>query len=136
MSVASLGDEMADDLLRLPLLRARFCELLGAKVEMLQETNELFLLGLLSVMDALLNMRMSDVLVEIPVNDEIKRALLGRSSRYRPIFEVVLDYESATWTQLAHSAHHVGLHEDLLPDLYLQSVRWATEVLADVPALV
>jgi len=100
-----------------------------------RETNELFLLGLLSVTDALLNMRMVDVLAEIPVDNEIRKALLGRPSRYRPIFEVVLDYESGTWEQLAHSARHVGLHEQFLPDLYLRSVRWVTEVLADAPVL-
>ncbi len=84
-------------------------------------------------MDALLNMRMSDVSLEIPVNEEIKRALLGKPSWYRPIFEVVLDYESGTWEQLAHAARHIGLHESFLPDLYLRSVRWVTEILADAP---
>ena len=136
VSVASLGDEVADGLLRLPLLRAMFCELIGQKIGMIRETNELFLLGLLSVMDALLNMRMIDVLVDIPVNDDIKKALLERPSRYRPVFEVVLDYESGTWEQLSHSARHVGLHEQFLPDLYLSSVRWVTAVLADAPILV
>lgn len=45
--------------------------------------------------DLLLNdyVPMSEVLAEIPVDDAIKKALLGRPSRYRPIFEVVLDYE-------------------------------------------
>jgi EAL and modified HD-GYP domain-containing signal transduction protein len=135
-SVAGLGDEVADGLLRLPPLRAMFCELIGQKIGRHREANELFLLGLLSVMDALPNMRMVDVLVEIPVDEEIKKALLGKPSRYRPIFEVVLDYESGTWEQLAHSARHIGLHEDFLPDLYLRSVRWVSEVLADVPLMV
>ena len=136
VSVAGLGDEVAGGLLRLPLLRAMFCELVGKKIGMYRDTHELFLLGLLSVMDALLNMRMVDVLVEIPVDEEIKKALLGKSSRYRPIFEVVLDYESGTWEQLVHSARHAGLHEEYLPDLYLRSVRWVTEVLAEAPVLV
>jgi len=136
VSVAGLGDEVAGGLLRLPLLRAMFCELIGQKIGMLRDTNELFLLGLLSVMDALLNVSMADVLAEIPVNEDIKKALLGKPSRYRPIFEVVLDYESGTWDQLAHSARHIGLHEHFLPDLYLRSVRWVTEVLADAPVLV
>jgi len=136
VSVAALGDEVADGLLRLPLLRAMFCELIGKKIGMFRETNELFLLGLLSVMDALLNVRMVDVLAEIPVDDEIKKALLGRPSRYRPVFEVVLDYESGTWEQLTHSARHIGLHEEYLPDLYFRSVRWVTEVLADAPVAV
>jgi hypothetical protein len=79
-------------------------------------------------------MRMSDVLAEVPVDEEIKKPLVGEPSRYRPIFEVVLDYESATCDQLAHSARRVGLREEFLPDLYLQSVRWVTEVLAEAPA--
>jgi c-di-GMP-related signal transduction protein len=113
-----------------------FCELIGTKIEMFRETNELFLLGLLSVMDALLNMRMADVLADIPVDNNIKQALLGHPNRYRSIFEVVLDCESATWEQLTNSARQVGLHEAFLPDLYLRSVRWVTEILADVPILV
>jgi len=48
----------------------------------------------------------------------------------------VLDYESGTWEQLAHSARYAGLHEEYLRDLYLRSARWVTEVLADaaIPA--
>lgn len=41
VSVAALGDSVADDLLRLPLLRAMFCELIGQKIGMIQETNDL-----------------------------------------------------------------------------------------------
>ena len=103
-----------------------FCELIGKKVGMIHDCNELFLVGLLSVMDALLNVPMPGVLAQIPVDDDIKNALTGRDSRYRPIFEVVLDYESGTWEQLAHSARHIGLHENFLPDLYLRAVQWPT----------
>jgi len=87
-------------------------------------------------MDALLNVAMSDVLAEIAVDEEIKKALLGRPSRYRPIFEVVLDCESGTWEQLAHSSRRIGMHENFLPDIHLRSVKWVTDVLSEnlVPA--
>ncbi len=136
VSVAALGDEVADSLLRLPLLRAMFCELIGLKVGMLREANDLFLLGLLSVMDALLNVPMAVVLQDLKVDEEIAKALQGRDSRYRPIFEVVLDYESGTWGQLAESCQRVGLHENFLPDLYLRSVRWVSDILAEIPVAV
>ena len=73
------------------------------------------------------------VLQDITVGDDIKKALLDRPSRYRPIFEVVLDYESGTREQLEESCRHCGLHENFLPDLYLQSVRWVSDILAEVP---
>jgi c-di-GMP-related signal transduction protein len=96
----------------------------------------LFLLGLLSVMDALLNVPMFEVLAQIPVGRCHQNGLVRQPSRYRPIFEVVLDYECGTWEQLAESAGRIGLHENFLPDLYFQSVRWVGEVLAESPALV
>ncbi len=131
--MAALGDETADGLLKLPLLRALFCELIGQKIGMVKEASELFLMGLLSVMDALLNVPLNDVLKEIPVDEDIKKALLGLPSRYRSIFEVVLDYESGTWEQLTHSSHAIRLHENFLPDLYLRSVRSVTDVLEGTP---
>jgi c-di-GMP-related signal transduction protein len=136
VSVAALGDSVADDLLRLPLLRAMFCELIGQRCGMLKDTSDLFLMGLLSVMDVLLNMKMVDVLTEIPVSEDIKKALLGQGGKYRGVFEVVLDYETGTWEQLAQEAHVVGLHENFLPELYLKSVKWVSEVLAEVPVAV
>jgi c-di-GMP-related signal transduction protein len=85
VSIASLNDEAADGLLKLPLLPAMFCELIGKNIGMHREVDKLFRLGLLSARDALLNMRMSDVLAEISVGAEIKRALLGFPSRCRAI---------------------------------------------------
>jgi c-di-GMP-related signal transduction protein len=87
-------------------------------------------------MDALLNMRMVNVLAEIQVEEDIRKPLLREESRYLAIFDVVLDYESPTWEQLTHSARKVGLHEELLPDLYLRSVRWVGEILAEAPVAV
>lgn len=84
-------------------------------------------------MDALLNVPMAVMLQDIQVDKEIAKALQGLESRYRPIFEVVLDYESGTWGELAESCRRIGLHENFLPDLYLRSVRWVSEVLAEVP---
>jgi c-di-GMP-related signal transduction protein len=79
---------------------------------------------------------MAAVLQDIKVDEEIAKALQGRDSRYRPIFEVVLDYESGTWGQLAESCRRVGLHENFLPDLYLRSVRWVSDILAEMPVAV
>jgi c-di-GMP-related signal transduction protein len=104
-------------------------------VRLRREVDELFLLGLLSVMDALLNMRRSDVLAEIPAGQEIKKALLGFPTRYHPIFEVVLDYESGTWEQLANWSRAIGINENLLPELYLRSMEWVTVVLTHEPDL-
>jgi c-di-GMP-related signal transduction protein len=77
--------------------------------------------------------RMTEVLKEIPVGEDIKKALLGQGGRHRPVFEVVLDYETGTWEQLAYEAHQVRFHENFLPELYMKAVKWVGEVLAETP---
>lgn len=72
---------------------------------------------------------------KFPLDEEIKKTLPGEHGRHRPIFEVVLDYESGTWEQLAHSAR-ISLQQEILRDSYLRSIRWVTEVLAEAPVVV
>jgi EAL and modified HD-GYP domain-containing signal transduction protein len=133
--VAVIGEGKPGELVKIPLIRARFCELLAEAAENRTWANDLFLLGLLSVMDALLDMPMADVLAVLPVSREIKDTLRGRPTPFRPFFEVALDYESGTWDQLAASSNAIQLHENLIPDLYLQAVAWVDQIFYEVPLI-
>ena len=108
MGVAALGDEVSGGLLKVPLLKAMFRELIGKKIRRLRETNELFLMGLLSVMDALLNVPMTQVLNETQWMKHQER-FTGITEPVPADFDVVLDYKSGTWEQLVHSARAIGL---------------------------
>jgi EAL and modified HD-GYP domain-containing signal transduction protein len=131
VSVAAMGDDKPIELVRMPLVRGRFCELLAEAAGMEPIAGDLFLLGLLSLLDALLNMPLSEVLAGLPVDLEIKNALNGQPSRFRPIFEVVLDYETGTWEQLADSARVAGVDEARIPGLYSSALAWADLILAE-----
>jgi c-di-GMP-related signal transduction protein len=134
VSVAALGDSVSDDLLRLPLLRAMFCELIGQRCGIQKDAGELFLMGLLSVMDVLLNMRMIDVLKEILVGEDIKKALLGQGGTER--------YLKWCWTmRLEHGSYsrRKRIKWDCTRIFYrnsMKSVKWVGEVLAEAPVAV
>jgi len=134
--VAGIGEGKPPELIKIPLLRARFCELLGEKSGMARQANELFLLGLLSMMDVLLERPMPEVLEDLPVNEEIKDALNGKPGRFRKVFEVALDYDAGNWEKLAESSTALGLKEYIIPDLHLKAIEWADEVLLETPATV
>src|SRR5207247_522373 len=61
------------------LVRARFCELLAPKVP--QVSSDLFLMGLLSLMDAILEIPMTEVLDNVPLDQGTKAVLSGAASR-------------------------------------------------------
>jgi c-di-GMP-related signal transduction protein len=128
--VAAIGEDKPSELVVVALTRARFCELLAEVLNMRAETEDLFLLGLLSVIDALLDMSRPDVLATLGVADEIKDALNGRPSPFRPIFDVVLEYESGTWDLFSASSRAIGLDERSIPELYRRAIEWASQIMA------
>lgn len=77
VAVAAMSEDKAPELITVPLIRARFCELIAPKAGMDRCANDLFLMGLLSGMDAVLDMRMAEILEEVKVKDVIENALLG-----------------------------------------------------------
>jgi EAL and modified HD-GYP domain-containing signal transduction protein len=92
---------------------------------------DMFLLGLLSLLDAMLNKPLPEVLAGLPVDAEIRNALNGRPSRFRALFAVVLDYETGTWEQLEESARIAGIEEAAIPEIYSKALAWADGILSE-----
>jgi c-di-GMP-related signal transduction protein len=130
VAIACMGDDKPQELLLLPLVRARFCELLAPLAEQDGVANDLFLMGLLSAIDAILDMRMEDVLKEITIRSEIRDALLGASNTLRDVFEVVFSYERGEWDEFEKTAARVQVPTGVVSDLYVQSMEWAAAVLS------
>jgi len=125
VTLACMGDDKPRELVMLPLIRARFCELLAAAAPRPGSASDLFLLGLLSAMDAVLDMNLADVLKEIKLREEIREALLGERNSLREIFDLALLYERGCWDPVARAAQSLSIDPDRLPPLYFDAVNWA-----------
>jgi c-di-GMP-related signal transduction protein len=130
VAVACMGDEKPTELVALPLIRARFCELLAPHAGLKDSANDLFLLGLLSAMEAILDMRMEQILKEIVIHEAIRDALLGGKNKLREVFDLALHYEKGTWEEFEADAARLRVPENIVPGLFMQSVDWARGVLA------
>lgn len=130
VAIACMGEDKPQELLLLPLVRARFCEMLAPLANQEAAANDLFLLGLLSAIDAILDMKIEDVLREIPIRTEIRDALLGVQNELRGIYDVALHYERAEWQEFERVAAQVGIRAEAVSDLYVRSMEWAAAVLA------
>jgi hypothetical protein len=70
-----MGQEKSSDLVLSSLVRARFCELLGAKVK--HGGTDLFLMGMLSLMDVLLEVPIGMLIEDLKLDPDIKDQLLS-----------------------------------------------------------
>jgi len=91
---------------------------------------ELFLMGMFSFMDAVLDMPMSDVLTKLPLDDQVKTALLGGSCPYRWVYDLIAAYERGNWDALSGHADQLKLDEDLVPPVFNESIKWANQACA------
>ncbi len=126
VATLSAAQGKSTELVTLALVRARFCELLSPKIQ--HGDSDLFLLGLLSLIDTILEMPMVTVLENISIDQETKSVLLGGGSRLRPLYQLMLAQESGEWEQAAELARQLELKDEEVSDIYWQAVQWSRQV--------
>jgi EAL and modified HD-GYP domain-containing signal transduction protein len=128
VAAVGAGQESTSDLLLSALVRGRFGELLQPRVR--HGESDLFLLGLLSLVDAMLEMPMPEVLDRIPLDHATKAVLLGQPSVLRPLYQLMLAHESGEWDAAAQLSHSLHLNPEEIAGYYWQAQQWAREVSA------
>ena len=119
------AEQGCSELVLMGMTRARFCELLSAKVK---SNTDLFLMGLLSVMDAILEIDMATLLEKLPVDHDIKTALLGQAGGLRPLYQLMLAQESGEWEQAAALTKQLRLRDETVGNAWWEAMTWAQEV--------
>lgn len=124
IATAHLGENTPLELVRSSVLRARFCE---AILEKKQSDNpgQAFLLGLFSMIDAILGKPMEEIILRLPLEDVIREALLGFKNDLYHLLELVKAYESGSWYNTQKMANVVGISDKDMPRLYEDAVKWS-----------
>jgi len=122
-----LSQEQPPALIHLSLERARFCELLAPLVG--QSATEQFMLGLMSLLDAVLGIPMETIAESLPIREEAKAALLGATNPAAVPLCLIRGFESGEWAVCSCAANEHGIGEETLTRLYVAAVRWAGEQL-------
>lgn len=107
------------------LIRARFCDLIS---QQLKREGDLFLLGLLSLMDAILEVSMENILEQLPVDHETKAVLSGQNSSLRPLYQLVLAQESGEWEQCSILARQLRLTDEQVGKSWWEAVDWVQHI--------
>jgi EAL and modified HD-GYP domain-containing signal transduction protein len=116
------------ELVNAALIRARFAELLGPAAKL--SSSALFLLGLLSLMDAIMEVPMELILEKVALPGDVRGALLGNANPLRQCHELVLAYEAGDWAACEERRKKLHVPEASLQAAYLGAVKWTRELFA------
>ena len=126
MAMTDVG-EKSSELIQTALIRARMCELLAIRKKF-SETDSYFMLGLFSILDALMNCTMEDILEKLPIAKEVKQALLTKEGEHGLVLKSVIASEQNKWSDVGQ----LGIIESELNDVYMESILWARQAMEGI----
>ncbi len=128
--ISELATDKPEELVRLAVVRARFCELLADENAVKKVADELFLVGLFSLVDAMLDKTMASLMQQMPLSEDVKNGLILRIGPYALILEAVEYYERGETALCVTSLEESGISAKDLGAIYIESLKYGERLLA------
>jgi len=115
------------EILRMAFIRGRFCEIAAGLARM--DQTEQYLLGLLSLLPAMLRLPMEQLTPMLPLRDEVREALNGVANPERMLLDWLEFEEKGDWAACDAVIQEYGLNEAEMVKCYEEAVIWAEAAL-------
>ena len=128
--IEKLCSDKPNELMRLSLLRAKFAENLAPVFGMAMRSQELFLTGLFSILDIIMDCSMEEALSMVRVSGKIRTALLEHTGSLAEVLHFIVKYESAGWQEVSRQ---LVLKNIEIPDVshaWVSSLQWYAKLIA------
>lgn len=128
LALANLADDKPMELLHMSLVRAKFCDLVAKERQVGDNPPTGFMVGLFSMLDALLDQEMKHLVTKMPIVDEVKFALCGGQNDFTLYLLLARAFESATWLKVKRFADMLKIDQKRLHMLFNESILWGNGV--------
>lgn len=120
----------SDAIAKTALLRAKFMENVAEEIAPFDSDNY-FMVGLFSLLDVMLSVKMEVALNSINIPMEIKQAVQNHDGKYWPLLNVTLQMETGNWLEVKKALSDIPINTDTLHEKYLSAMEWVTELHAN-----
>ncbi len=128
LTLVGMGADRPQELAVRSVVRATLCEALAPLAGMADRKLDLFLLGMFSLVDAILEMPMAEIIPRLPTSSEVDEALLGEPGHLRQVLDVATAYEDGDWAKVEEIASDLGVERVRVPPLYVDAVARADDI--------
>jgi len=134
VATSQISADKPYELLRISITRARLCELLAESCDQGHDSSEMFLMGLFSLLGAMLDMPMADIMERLPLPADIKSALVDQSGPYYPYLAIAIAYENGDWKNCQQLLKELNLSPKDMLHAYMDSLAWTDLLTEEKPS--
>ena len=131
LALADLNHNKPTEIIRLSLIRAKFCE----QISLLQKNQEnppkAFLTGILSFIDGILDHTLATLLNILPVHADIKQALMTNDNYLAHYLNLAKSIEMGHWQASDLLIEQLALTHEQCFIAHTKAITWADEMLQD-----
>lgn len=119
-----LCTDMPNEVTRLSLLRAKFAENLSNSFGLTDYSEEIFLMGLFSILDVILDRPMEEALNLVKVSKNINEALIYGKGDFAELLNFIIKYEEADWSNVSRIMMLLNIDTNSVYKAYIDSLTW------------
>ncbi|MFQ3198955.1 MAG: EAL and modified HD-GYP domain-containing signal transduction protein [Paraglaciecola sp.] len=125
LTLANIDEYKPHELANMSLVRAKYCELLFIAIADPEDPPCVFLVGLFSWLDTLLEQTMQDLMAKLPLNETLTAVLCGQDNYLNHYLKLVRAFEQGRWDDITQDFVYLEVDEDVLFSIYQQAVIWS-----------
>ena len=112
------------------LTRARFMETLAGRGLVPNSADQLFIVGLFSLLDVMMNQPFSNVMKQVSLPEAVASAIMGEHGAMSEALALAVAIEAAAQDEIAVVAGRCGLDSETVAGLMIEALAWAQQVCA------
>jgi EAL and modified HD-GYP domain-containing signal transduction protein len=122
---ATFGENKPNELIRLSMQRAKFCEYFAKCTPHKSKISSAFLVGMLSLLDAMLDSNLATVISQLPLSADIKIALVRNQGWLADCVNLCKQFEQANWEEMMAACKAYEVDYDNMLEAYTESILWS-----------
>ncbi len=125
LAVSAFTEKKPKELMHTVVKRGQFCELLAQLFGYRdKEAQSLFLIGMFSLLDAIIDLPMEEALEQIPLSSDVKETIQGNNTPYKDILNLAKTFETGEWGKMNFILKKHKLVDKHVIEAHIQAIEW------------
>ena len=130
LALRGVAEDQPMEIFRMSLIRARFGELLAPHFRLRHDPNNVFMVGMLSLLHVVLEVSKEKLMQDMPVAEDIRESILTKNGIYTGLLRFYENYEYANWDDVTAFTDEHRLSSQLVNDAYIEAVKWYNDLVS------